>query len=156
MNVHCGWCSGENSGFDIDAVDKAFMETCRVVILTCTFGGGDDLYQPIGYTNATAAKVSVLSFCHIGTHLLMLLLFYWCSLTLSLNCRMSPRPPRPIWRPLCESFQHLWFMGVHIIAHTLNPKPVATKVHSWSNKYLAPMYSCTTNVWILLKAVHQA
>jgi len=57
MNVHCGWCSGENSGFDIDAVDKAFMETCRVVILTCTFGGGDDLYQPIGYTNATAAKV---------------------------------------------------------------------------------------------------
>jgi hypothetical protein len=99
-----------------------------VVILTCTFGGGDDLYQPIGYTNATAAKVSVLSFCHIGTHLLMLLLFYLMfTLTLSLNCRMSPRP---IWRPLCESFQHLWFTGVHIIAHTLNPKPVATKVHS--------------------------
>lgn len=60
MRVHCGWCSG--SGFDIDAVDTAFMESCRVVVITCTFGGGDNLYQPIGLVNATASKVCYVAF----------------------------------------------------------------------------------------------
>lgn len=61
MEVHCGWCS-EGGGFDIDIVDKAFMDTCRVVIQTCAFGGGDNLHQPIGQTDATAAKVVTIGY----------------------------------------------------------------------------------------------
>lgn len=60
MQVHCGWCSG--NGFEIDAVDTAFMSTCRVVVITCTFGGGDNLYQPIGFMNATVSKVCYVAF----------------------------------------------------------------------------------------------
>lgn len=60
MQVHCGWCAG--NGFDIDPIDTAFMEACRVVVITCTFGGGDNLYQPIGFVNATASKVCYVAF----------------------------------------------------------------------------------------------
>lgn len=60
MQVHCGWCSG--NGFEIDAIDTAFMKTCLVVVITCTFGGGDNLYQPIGFVNATVSKVCYVAF----------------------------------------------------------------------------------------------
>ncbi|KAG0585696.1 hypothetical protein KC19_2G030500 [Ceratodon purpureus] len=60
MQVHCGWCSG--NGFDIDAFDTAFMKTCSVVVITCTFGGGDNLYQPIGFVNASLSKVCYVAF----------------------------------------------------------------------------------------------
>ena len=60
MQLHCGWCSG--SGFDIDTGDQEFMKTVRVVVITCTFGGGDNLYQPIGFVNATLSKVKYVAF----------------------------------------------------------------------------------------------
>lgn len=60
MQVHCGWCSG--NGFEIDAIDTAFMSTCQVVVITCAFGGGDNLYQPIGFVNATLSKVCYVAF----------------------------------------------------------------------------------------------
>eukprot|EP00850_Spirogloea_muscicola_P014483 SM000104S09353 [mRNA] locus=s104:284158:285612:- [translate_table: standard] len=55
MEVHCGF-AGERTGFDLDPRDRAYMKRCAVVVATCTFGGGDDLYQPIGMTNASLAK----------------------------------------------------------------------------------------------------
>ncbi|KAL9244177.1 hypothetical protein vseg_017980 [Gypsophila vaccaria] len=58
--VHCGFCSGD--GFKISDEDKKFMQTCKVVVSTCTFGGGDDLYQPIGMTNSSLQKVCYVAF----------------------------------------------------------------------------------------------
>lgn len=54
--VHCGFYS-ENGGFKMSDEDKSFMRTCQVVVSTCTFGGGDDLYQPIGMTETSLRKV---------------------------------------------------------------------------------------------------
>ncbi|PIA35828.1 hypothetical protein AQUCO_03400017v1 [Aquilegia coerulea] len=54
--VHCGFYS-DNGGFKISDDDKAYMQTCKVVVSTCTFGGGDDLYQPIGMSEASLGKV---------------------------------------------------------------------------------------------------
>lgn len=56
MTVHCGFCDKDNE-FSIDATDKAFLAECEIVVMTCTFGGGDDLYQPIGMTEASLAQV---------------------------------------------------------------------------------------------------
>ncbi|KAL3693344.1 hypothetical protein R1sor_006995 [Riccia sorocarpa] len=56
MEVHCGFCE-EGSGFDIDSIDKSFMNGCTIVVVTCTFGGGDDLYQPIGMAESSLSKV---------------------------------------------------------------------------------------------------
>lgn len=33
------------------------MRTCEAVVSTCAFGGGDDLYQPIGMTEASLRRV---------------------------------------------------------------------------------------------------
>ncbi|XLR03798.1 hypothetical protein S83_069996, partial [Arachis hypogaea] len=49
MMVHCGFYS-LNGGFKISDEDKTYMQACKVVVSTCAFGGGDDLYQPIGMT----------------------------------------------------------------------------------------------------------
>jgi hypothetical protein len=38
------------------------MKTVRVVVITWTFGGGDNLYQPIGFVNATLSKVKYVDF----------------------------------------------------------------------------------------------
>lgn len=54
--VHCGFYS-DNGGFKISDEDKSYTSTCKVVVSTCTFGGGDDLYQPIGMANASLKKV---------------------------------------------------------------------------------------------------
>lgn len=57
--VHCGFYC-ENGGFKLSDEDKSYMKTCNVVVSTCTFGGGDDLYQPIGMSEASLKKVIVL------------------------------------------------------------------------------------------------
>ncbi|KAM7280139.1 hypothetical protein ACFE04_007273 [Oxalis oulophora] len=59
--VHCGFCN-ENGGFTISNEDKKFMESCNVVVSTCAFGGGDDLYQPIGMSEASLEKVCYVAF----------------------------------------------------------------------------------------------
>lgn len=59
--VHCGFYS-DNGGFKISDEDKSYMSTCKVVVSTCTFGGGDDLYQPIGMSDASLKKVCYVAF----------------------------------------------------------------------------------------------
>ncbi|KDO36060.1 hypothetical protein CISIN_1g025102mg [Citrus sinensis] len=38
------------------------MQNCKVVVSTCAFGGGDDLYQPIGMSKASLRKVCYVAF----------------------------------------------------------------------------------------------
>ncbi|XP_057989069.1 probable hexosyltransferase MUCI70 isoform X2 [Hevea brasiliensis] len=59
--IHCGFYS-ENGGFKISGEDKIFMQTCKVVVSTCAFGGGDDLYQPIGMLDTSLQKVCYVAF----------------------------------------------------------------------------------------------
>ncbi|XP_013622980.1 probable hexosyltransferase MUCI70 [Brassica napus] len=61
VSVHCGFFN-ENGGFRIEDEDKMFMQTCQVVVSTCAFGGGDNLYQPIGMSNASTQKVCYVAF----------------------------------------------------------------------------------------------
>ncbi|XP_061346445.1 probable hexosyltransferase MUCI70 isoform X2 [Gastrolobium bilobum] len=61
MMVHCGfYCV--NGGFKISDEDKSYMQTCKVVVSTCAFGGGDDLYQPIGMSETSIKKVCYVAF----------------------------------------------------------------------------------------------
>lgn len=59
--VHCGFYS-ENGGFKISDEDKNYLHSCNVVVSTCTFGGGDDLYQPVGMSEASIRKVCYVAF----------------------------------------------------------------------------------------------
>nr|XP_043616657.1 probable hexosyltransferase MUCI70 [Erigeron canadensis] len=59
--VHCGFYS-ENGGFTISNEDKNYMLTCQSVVSTCAFGGGDNLYQPIGMSDASLEKVCYVAF----------------------------------------------------------------------------------------------
>ncbi|KAL9673274.1 hypothetical protein QQ045_029529 [Rhodiola kirilowii] len=59
--VHCGFYS-ENGGFKISEQDRNYMHRCQVVVSTCTFGGGDDLYQPIGMSDTSLRKVCYVAF----------------------------------------------------------------------------------------------
>ncbi|KAF5448757.1 hypothetical protein F2P56_029262 [Juglans regia] len=59
--VHCGFYS-ENGGFKITDEDKTYMQSCEVVVSTCAFGGGDDLYQPIGMSETSLRKVCYVAF----------------------------------------------------------------------------------------------
>lgn len=59
--VHCGFYS-ENGGFKISDEDRTYMQTCKVVVSTCAFGGGDDLYQPIGMSETSLQKVCYVAF----------------------------------------------------------------------------------------------
>ncbi|KAG2390423.1 uncharacterized protein HKW66_Vig0221710 [Vigna angularis] len=61
MTVHCGFFS-VNGGFKISDQDKSYMQGCKVVVSTCAFGGGDDLYQPIGMSEASLKKVCYVAF----------------------------------------------------------------------------------------------
>lgn len=68
--IHCGFYS-ESGGFTISNGDRTYLQTCKVVVSTCTFGGGDDLYQPIGMTEASLQKVFIIlsltvCVCHIS------------------------------------------------------------------------------------------
>ena len=56
VNVHCGFYS-DNGGFKMSDEDRRYMRACKVVVSTCAFGGGDDLYQPIGMTNSSIGRV---------------------------------------------------------------------------------------------------
>lgn len=56
VKLHCGFYS-QNGGFKISDEDKLYLETCQVVVTTCAFGGGDDLYQPIGMEESSISKV---------------------------------------------------------------------------------------------------
>ncbi|KVI06596.1 uncharacterized protein LOC112510175 [Cynara cardunculus var. scolymus] len=60
-SVHCGFYS-ESGGFTISNEDKSYMQTCKSVVSTCAFGGGDDLYQPIGMSDASLQKVCYVAF----------------------------------------------------------------------------------------------
>ncbi|KAA8536139.1 hypothetical protein F0562_028617 [Nyssa sinensis] len=59
--THCGFYS-ENGGFQVSDEDKSYMQMCEVAVSTCAFGGGDDLYQPIGMTEASVRKVCYVAF----------------------------------------------------------------------------------------------
>ncbi|GAB2291337.1 hypothetical protein Dimus_025595 [Dionaea muscipula] len=59
--VHCGFYN-DNGGFKISAEDRKYLQTCEVVVSTCTFGGVDDLYQPIGMSEASLEKVCYVAF----------------------------------------------------------------------------------------------
>eukprot|EP00249_Psilotum_nudum_P010532 c22594_g1_i1 orf=61-1596(+) len=61
MQVHCGFCSGGNT-FEIGPQDKALLDKCKAVVMTCAFGGGDDIYQPINVTKASFSKVCFVAF----------------------------------------------------------------------------------------------
>ncbi|TYI74224.1 hypothetical protein E1A91_D07G185300v1 [Gossypium mustelinum] len=63
--IHCGFYS-ENGGFKISDEDKSYMQGCKVAVSTCAFGGGDDLYQPIGMSEASLKKV-----CYVQDFLLL-------------------------------------------------------------------------------------
>ncbi|WZY86711.1 hypothetical protein YC2023_033095 [Brassica napus] len=58
VSVHSGFFN-ENGGFRISDEDKKFMRGCQIVVSTCAFGGGNNLYQPIGMSKASTQKV-----CH--------------------------------------------------------------------------------------------
>lgn len=58
--VHCGFYSNDG-GFIVSDDDKNFMQTCKAVVSTCTFGGGDDLYQPIGMSETSLQKVYIVT-----------------------------------------------------------------------------------------------
>ncbi|KAJ3670102.1 hypothetical protein LUZ60_010426 [Juncus effusus] len=59
--VYCGFYC-EKGGFEISEKDKNYMKNCKAVVSTCAFGGGDDLYQPIGMTNTSLQKVCYVAF----------------------------------------------------------------------------------------------
>ncbi|XP_038894402.1 uncharacterized protein LOC120083005 isoform X2 [Benincasa hispida] len=61
VEVHCGFYS-DDGGFRISNEDRTFMQTCTLVVSTCAFGGGDDLYQPIGMSEASLRKVCYVAF----------------------------------------------------------------------------------------------
>ncbi|GJM93131.1 hypothetical protein PR202_ga09660 [Eleusine coracana subsp. coracana] len=61
VSVHCGFYS-DNGGFKISDDDKRYMRACKVVVSTCAFGGGDDLYQPIGMVNSSIGRVCYVAF----------------------------------------------------------------------------------------------
>lgn len=56
--IHCGFYS-KKGGFKISEEDELYMHDCEVVVSTCAFGGGDDLYQPIGMSQQSLQKVTM-------------------------------------------------------------------------------------------------
>ncbi|KAJ1701686.1 hypothetical protein LUZ63_001465 [Rhynchospora breviuscula] len=59
--VYCGFYC-EKGGFKISDEDKNYMRKCKAVVSTCAFGGGDDLYQPIGMTDTSLQNVCYIAF----------------------------------------------------------------------------------------------
>ncbi|XP_060199561.1 probable hexosyltransferase MUCI70 [Lycium barbarum] len=60
-SIHCGFYS-DKGGFRISVEDRSYMESCKAVVSTCAFGGGDDLYQPIGMSESSLKKVCFVAF----------------------------------------------------------------------------------------------
>ncbi|GKV24345.1 hypothetical protein SLEP1_g33971 [Rubroshorea leprosula] len=52
----------ENGRFKIYNEDRSYMQSCEVVVSARAFGGGDDLHQPIGMSNASRRKVCYVAF----------------------------------------------------------------------------------------------
>lgn len=50
QTLHCGFVKGAegypSTGFDLNETDKAFMNTCWVVVSSCIFGSSDFLRRP--------------------------------------------------------------------------------------------------------------
>ena len=50
QKLHCGFVKGPEGfpsiGFDLDANDKIYMNTCKVVVSSCIFGNSDFLRRP--------------------------------------------------------------------------------------------------------------
>ncbi|CAD6236773.1 unnamed protein product [Miscanthus lutarioriparius] len=61
VSVHCGFYS-DNGGFKMSEEDRRYIRACKVVVSTCAFGGGDDLYQPIGMANSSIGRVCYVAF----------------------------------------------------------------------------------------------
>ncbi|KDP41185.1 hypothetical protein JCGZ_15592 [Jatropha curcas] len=59
QTLHCGFVKGSpgvhSTGFDLDEKDKAYMNSCRVVVSSCIFGSSDFLRRP------TSKKISEFS-----------------------------------------------------------------------------------------------
>ncbi|CAH9075411.1 unnamed protein product [Cuscuta epithymum] len=60
--VNCGFYSEVAGGFRISQEDKQYMQSCKAVVSTCAFGGGDNLYQPIGMSESSLKKVCYVAF----------------------------------------------------------------------------------------------
>ncbi|KAM0060741.1 hypothetical protein Hdeb2414_s0004g00127631 [Helianthus debilis subsp. tardiflorus] len=54
--------TSDSGGFTISNEDKSYLKTCKSVVSTCAFGGGDNLYQPIGMSNTSLKKVCYVAF----------------------------------------------------------------------------------------------
>ncbi|KAJ0437275.1 hypothetical protein HanHA300_Chr16g0600161 [Helianthus annuus] len=54
--------TSNSGGFTISNEDKSYLQTCKSVVSTCAFGGGDNLYQPIGMSNTSLQKVCYVAF----------------------------------------------------------------------------------------------
>ncbi|KAK3428095.1 hypothetical protein EUGRSUZ_F04207 [Eucalyptus grandis] len=61
VKVHCGFYS-DGGGFKISEEDQTYLQSCKVAVATCAFGGGDDLYQPIGMTESSIKRVCYTAF----------------------------------------------------------------------------------------------
>lgn len=50
QTLHCGFVKGPegspSTGFDVNANDKTYMNTCKVVVSSCIFGNSDYLRRP--------------------------------------------------------------------------------------------------------------
>ncbi|KAI3442628.1 uncharacterized protein J3R85_000860 [Psidium guajava] len=61
VKVHCGFYT-DGGGFQISEEDQTYLQSCKVAVATCAFGGGDDLYQPIGMTESSIKRVCYTAF----------------------------------------------------------------------------------------------
>ncbi|XP_047322971.1 probable hexosyltransferase MUCI70 [Impatiens glandulifera] len=60
-SLNCGFYS-DKGGFNMSHEDKNYLKECEIVVSTCAFGGGDDLYQPVGMTKTSVQKVCYVAF----------------------------------------------------------------------------------------------
>ncbi|KAF5739246.1 hypothetical protein HS088_TW12G00448 [Tripterygium wilfordii] len=63
QTVHCGFIDGppgtSSTGFVLDEKDKAFMNTCQVVVSSCIFGNSDFLRRPTSKQMSEFSKKNV-------------------------------------------------------------------------------------------------
>lgn len=63
QTLHCGFVKGPegspSTGFDLDANDKTYMNTCKVVVSSCIFGNSDFLRRPTSKRISEYSKKNV-------------------------------------------------------------------------------------------------
>ncbi|KAG9451269.1 hypothetical protein H6P81_011234 [Aristolochia fimbriata] len=63
QTIHCGFVQGAeespSTGFDLYALDKQFMHTCRIVVSSCIFGSSDFLRRPTKKKMGEYSKANV-------------------------------------------------------------------------------------------------